>query len=307
MKVFVTGGAGFIGTALINRLNADVIVYDSLYHNQSCANMIRGDILDFNLLKRSIPSDTDIVINMAAVCGVDTVIRDPVRTMQVNTIGVSYLLEVVKELNIKRFINFSTSEVFGTNTFKQDENCCTNLPPVGEGRWTYSVSKLAAEHLVHSYHKKFGLKTVNIRPFNTYGPGQIGEGAIHNFVMKAIRNEPLMIHGEGDQIRSWCYIDDMVDATLLCLERKEAVGEVFNIGNPRGAITVLGLAEKIVRLAHSASKIIHVPKTHIDVDLRMPNIDKARNLLGFEPKVDLDDGIERTIEWYRKTENISQR
>jgi len=128
----------------------------------------------------------------------------------------------------------------------------------------------------------------------------VGEGAIHHFVVRAIKNEPLIIHGEGDQIRSWCYIDDMVDGILLCLETEKAIGEVFNIGNPRGTITVLGLAEKVIQLASSSSQIVHVPKNYVDVELRIPSIDKARELLGFEPKVDLNEGIGRTIEWYKR-------
>jgi dTDP-glucose 4,6-dehydratase len=117
--------------------------------------------------------------------------------------------------------------------------------------------------------------------------------------MKAIRNEPLSIHGEGDQIRSWCYIDDMIDGLILCLEKEKAIGEIFNIGNPRGTITILGLAEKIIQLANSSSRVVHERKNYVDVYLRMPDIGKAKELLGFKPKVDLNEGISRTIEWYR--------
>ncbi|MEF3254106.1 MAG: NAD-dependent epimerase/dehydratase family protein, partial [Deferribacterales bacterium] len=186
-----------------------------------------------------------------------------------------------------------------------DENTSTNLQPVGEARWTYSVSKLAGEHLIHSYHTQYGLRAVSVRPFNIYGPGQVGEGAIHQFIVRAIKNEPLIIHGEGDQIRSWCYIDDLVDALILCLENEKAIGEVFNIGNPKGTITILSLAEKVIQLANSSSQIIHVPKTYVDVELRIPSIEKARTLLGFEPKVDLNEGIRRTIKWYKNNLRIA--
>ena len=152
--------------------------------------------------------------------------------------------------------------------------------------------------MVYSYHKQFGLRAVTVRPFNVYGPMQIGEGAIHHFVVRAIKNEPLIIHGEGDQIRSWCYIDDMVEGILLCLEEEKAIGEVFNIGNPKGTITILGLAEKVIQLAKSGSQIRHTPKSYVDVDLRIPSIEKIKDLIGFEPKVDLNEGIRRTIEWY---------
>jgi len=318
-KLFITGGAGFIATCLIKRLIKDneIVVYDNLSRNALIDSglwnypnlkVIQGDVLNYELLKTNIPQDIDIALHMAAIAGIDSVIKNPVKTMEVNMIGTHYLLRVLGELKlldkIERFIGFSTSEVFGINAFRVGEKSSTNLQPVGEARWTYSVSKLAGEHLTYSYHKQYGLPTVTIRPFNVYGPGQVGEGAIHRFVIQAIKNEPLIIHGEGDQIRSWCYIDDMVDGILLCLENKEAIGEMFNIGNPKGTITILGLAEKVVRLANSCSQILHVPKGYVDVELRIPSIDKARELLGFEPAIDLNEGIRRTIEWYKSKATI---
>jgi dTDP-glucose 4,6-dehydratase len=314
-KLFITGGAGFISTNLMRRLIADneIIVYDNLSRNSLEGSglwghpnleVIQGDILNYDFLKKSIPSDIDLVLHMAAIAGIDTVIKNRVATMEVNMIGTYYLLKALRELGplgkIERFVNFSTSEVFGIHAFRVDEKAPTNLQPVGEARWTYSVSKLAGEHLTYSYHKQYGLRAVTVRPFNVYGPGQVGEGAIHHFVVRAIRNEPLIIHGDGDQIRSWCYIDDMVDGILLCLAKEEAIGEVFNIGNPKGTITILGLAEKVIQLAGSSSQIVHVPKTYVDVELRIPSIEKAKTLLGFEPKVDLNEGIKRTIEWYKR-------
>lgn len=313
-KLFITGGAGFIATNLIKRLITDneVVIYDNLSRNalkdsglwdHPNLKVIQGDVLDYELLKASIPQDADLILHMAAIAGIDTVIKNPVKTMEVNMIGAYHVLKAVQELGlidrVERFVDFSTSEVFGINAFHVNEKSSTNLQPVGEARWTYSVSKLAGEHLTHSYHKQYGLRAVTIRPFNIYGPGQVGEGAIHHFVVRAIKNEPLIIHGEGDQIRSWCFIDDMVDGLLLCLEKEEAIGEVFNIGNPKGTITILGLAEKVIQLAGSSSQIVHVPKNYVDVELRIPSIDKARESLGFEPKVDLNEGIKRTIEWYK--------
>lgn len=317
-KIFITGGAGFIGTSLIKQLIADneVIVYDNLSRNalkdsglwkHPNLKVIQGDILDYEFLKKNLPQDLEFFLHMAAIAGIDTVIKDPVKTMEVNMVGTYHVLKALRDLKlldkVERFVNFSTSEVFGINAFRVDEKAPANLQPVGEARWTYSVSKLAGEHLTYSYYKRYGLRAVIIRPFNVYGPGQVGEGAIHHFVVRAIKNEPLIIHGEGDQIRSWCYIDDIVDGILLCLEKEEAVGEVFNIGNPKGTITVLALAEKIIQMAGSSSSIVHVPKTYVDVELRIPSIEKAKNLLGFEPKVDLNEGLKRTIEWYRRRIN----
>ncbi|MCM8825087.1 MAG: GDP-mannose 4,6-dehydratase [Candidatus Omnitrophica bacterium] len=314
-KFFITGGAGFIGSHFIAKIikNNRVVVYDNLsrnalknfnIENHPNLEIVHGDILDFEHLKKHIPRDVDFVLHMAAIAGVDNVIRNPAKTMEVNMVGTSNILQAIKELKllsrIEKFVNFSTSEVFGINAFRVEEKSTTNLQPVGEGRWTYAVSKLAAEHLTYSYFKQFGLKTVTVRPFNIYGPGQVGEGAIHHFVVRAVKNEPLMIHGEGDQIRSWCYIDDMVKGILLCIEKESASGETFNIGNPKGTITILSLAEKIIQLSNSSSEIIHVPCPYVDVELRIPSINKAKEKLGFIPEVDLNEGLKRTINWYRR-------
>jgi dTDP-glucose 4,6-dehydratase len=314
--ILITGGAGFIGTALSKKLIKDnfIIVYDNLRRNalkytdlpsKRNFKLIKGNILDFNFLIKILSKfKPDIILHMAAIAGVDTVIKNPTTTLKVNIVGTYNLLDVLYKLKlikkIERLIYFSSSEVFGINAFKVDEKKALTLQPVGEARWTYAVSKLAGEHLVHAYYKEYGLRIVTLRPFNVYGPGQIGEGAIHCFIERAIKNQPLEIHGEGDQIRSWCYIDDMIQGILLALEKEKAIGEVFNIGNPKGTITILSLAEKIVQLANSKSPIIHVPKPYIDVELRIPDIEKAKKILGFNPKVDLNEGLKRTIKWYRE-------
>jgi nucleoside-diphosphate-sugar epimerase len=200
----------------------------------------------------------------------------------------------------KRFVDFSTSEVFGSHAYRVSEADPTKLGAVGEARWTYAVAKLATEHLAHNYHKQYGLPTVSIRPFNIYGPGQVGEGAVHAFVTRAIKNETIKIHNDGDQIRAWCYIDDIVDAILLCMEKEEAVGQAFNIGNARSTVTIYQLARLVVRLAASQSPIEFIPWNFADVELRIPDTRKAYDLLGFRAQVDLEDGLLRTIAWYRE-------
>jgi UDP-glucose 4-epimerase len=171
---------------------------------------------------------------------------------------------------------------------------------VGEARWTYAVSKLAGEHMAHAYYHEFGLATCSLRPFNVYGPGQIGGGAIRAFIETVLAGEDLIIHGDGSQIRAWCYVDDLVDALLLVLERPEAVGEVFNVGNQRSVVTIFDLASRIRRLMGADVEIKFRPLHYTDVEMRIPNVDKARALLGWEPKVDLDEGLVRTIAWYRE-------
>jgi nucleoside-diphosphate-sugar epimerase len=224
----------------------------------------------------------------------------PTLTMKVNLLGTLNALDAAVASGVRRFVDFSTSEVFGSHVYMAEEHNATALGVVGESRWTYAVSKLAAEHLVSSYHKEHGLETVTIRPFNVYGPQQVGVGAIHTFVVDALRGRDLEIHGDGNQIRSWCYVDDMVEGALLCFERQEAVGHVFNIGNPRATVTVANLAHLVRRLCESESRINYTHRDYVDVELRIPSIKKAQSLLGYWPKVDLEDGLLRTIDWYRK-------
>jgi len=309
--LMITGGAGFIGTALTRRL-ADhnrVRVLDLLRRNALAeagldkhpnVELVQGDVRDFDLVKRTMEG-VDYVLHMASIAGVDTVLKNPVLTMEVSLLGTMNVLRAAREVGgVQRLVDFSTSEVFGSHAFRVGEADVTQLGAVGEARWTYAVSKLATEHLAHNYYKQFGLPACAIRPFNIYGPGQVGEGAVHAFVLRALRNEPLHIHNEGDQIRAWCYIDDIIEGIVLSLMRDEAVGQTFNIGNPRSTITIYQLARLIKRLAHSESEIRFIAWDFADVELRIPDVRKAEKLLGFRATTDLDDGIERTLAWYRQ-------
>ena len=182
--------------------------------------------------------------------GCDTVVANPVLTMRVNVIGTYNALEAALATRdtVERLVEFSTSEVFGQHAFNVQEAHVTTIGSVGEARWTYAVSKLAGEHMAHAYHSELGLPTVSVRPFNIYGPGQIGGGAIRAFIEAALGGRDLEIHGDGSQIRAWCYVDDMVEAILLSLEHPAAVGESFNVGNARSAVTIYDLATRIKRL-----------------------------------------------------------
>jgi nucleoside-diphosphate-sugar epimerase len=309
LRILLTGGAGFIGTQLVRRLapNNRIVIYDNLHRNAlqyidlksyPSVEVVKGDVLDREHIL-SAARGCDVVIHLAAIAGVDTVMEMPTLTMKVNLLGTLNTLDAAVAAGAKRFIDFSTSEVFGSHVYMAEEHNATALGVVGESRWTYAVSKLAAEHLVSSYHKESGLATVTVRPFNVYGPQQVGVGAIHTFVVDALKGQDLVVHGDGNQIRSWCYVDDMVDGAVLCLEKDEAVGHVFNIGNPRATVTVANLAQLIRRLCNSTSKVTYGYKDYVDVELRIPSIKKAQSLLGYWPKVDLEDGLARTIEWYR--------
>jgi dTDP-glucose 4,6-dehydratase len=309
----LTGGGGFIGSRLAELFSDDneILIYDifardSLKYkkiNYKNVRIVEGDVTDFTSLKKATEDfKPQYALHLAAIAGVDTVINNPVKTMDVNILGTFNFVKALQKFSSKleRVVNFSTSEVMGAYAYKSSEASNTNVAPVGEGRWTYSISKVSGEHLVYSYYKMFGYPALSVRPFNIYGPGQIGEGAIQIFIKNAVLNKDIQIHGEGDQIRSWCYIDDMIDGTLLCLKNKKAIGEIFNIGNPKGTVTITSLAEKILALCRTKSKIKYIPKNYVDVELRIPSIDKAQEILGFKPKVDLNEGIIKTFNWYKK-------
>tara|TARA_B100000686_G_C16774008_1_gene967163 strand:- start:1160 stop:2119 length:960 start_codon:yes stop_codon:yes gene_type:complete len=310
--IFITGGAGFIGSTLVERLVSDnrIIIYDNLsrnslagksFSNHQNLNLIEGDVLDFDHLLDCMEG-ADIVVHCAAVAGIDTVIKSPVTTMRVNMVGSANVLEAASRLKeqSQRVVCFSTSEVFGPKAFLSSESDNAVTGEVGEARWTYAVSKLAEEHLAISYYQEKWLPATIVRPFNVYGPGQVGEGALKTFVIKALKHEPIEVHGDGTQIRAWCYVSDMVDALLLAMEHPKAVGESFNVGNQRTAVTIFGLANTVVRVLESRSQINFTRRDYADIELRVPSVQKARDLLGFEAKIELEEGIRLTAEYYRK-------
>ena len=313
-KIFVTGGAGFIGTTLIGKYieNNQVVVFDNLarntlkttpYRDHKNLTLIEGDILDkADLIEAA--KGAQLFVHAAAIAGIDNTVKNPVRTMTVNMIGTANALEAAQNTSdtIERFLEFSTSEVFGSRAYRVEEIDSTTTGAVGEARWTYAVSKLAGEHLTHAYHRQYGLPTVTIRPFNIYGPGQVGEGAISIMIRKALRDEDIYIFGDGSQIRAWCYVDDMTNALGKSLTDPNAVGEIFNIGNARAVTTIFGLAETICRVLGSKSKIIFTEALSADIELRIPSVDKARELIGFEAQVDLEEGLLKTAEWIAANE-----
>ena len=306
--IFITGGAGFIANTLIKHYieNNKIVVYDNFTRdtltgsglkNNPNLKVIKGDVLDYEFLCKSMVG-ADIVIHAAGIAGIDTVIKKPVKTMRVNMIGTANALEAARINGIKdRFIDFSTSEVFGTMAFRSSENDSTVSGSAGEARWTYAVSKLAGEHLAHAYHSQYNLPVVTVRPFNVYGPGQTGEGAIQIFIKRALSNQDIKIDGDGNQIRAWCFVNDFVECIINCIENPKAIGQSYNIGNARAVITILGLAQTICRVLNSKSKIIFSKPLSADIAIRIPSVEKTKNELGFSAKVDLEEGILKTAQW----------
>jgi len=310
-RVLITGGAGFIGSHLAEILSErnEVTIYDIFGRDsfrflsrdtQNRVHVTKGDILDKDLLRKAV-SDKDIIFHLAGIAGITTVTKSPIKTMNVNLRGTQNLVEALAgNPTVERVLFSSTSEVYGKYAFLGKEDGPATLGSVGEPRWIYSASKIASEHVLQSYHMEMGLPTTILRLFNVYGPRQVGEGAIHNFVVAAVNGEPLTIYGDGLEVRAWCYIEDAVSGILLGATKEAAIGRVFNIGNPSTAVTISGLAQTIKRVTNSSSQIIHVPKDFADVEVRVPDITLARTVLGFEPTVDLERGIALTAEWYRQ-------
>ncbi len=307
-RIFISGGAGFIGSALATSLIDDneITIFDNFDRDTLSSSAISGHenlrIVSGNVLDAERFSDAskgaELFVHAAAIAGINNTVEQPVSTMRVNMIGTANALAAAQKAEtVERFIDFSTSEVFGSKALNVSEQSDAVTGAVGEARWTYAVSKLASEHLTNAYYKQYGLNTVIVRPFNVYGPGQTGEGAISIFTRKALKNEPLFIFGRGSQIRAWCFIDDMVRGLIAALTHPDAVGEAFNIGNDRAVTTIHELASSIVRILGSKSDIIRKPRLSADVDFRIPKVEKARDILGFEAEVDLDEGLERTARW----------
>ena len=309
-RICITGGAGFIGSHLAQRLVVDneVVVYDNLHRNalqfahldgHPHLTFIKGDVMDADATRRAV-AGCQIVIHCAAIAGVYSVDRNAVTTMEVNMLGTNQVVRASLAAGVERFVEFSTSEVYGPFIHKGKEDDLTTIGPVGENRWVYAASKLASEHLSYAHYKEDGLPLVIIRPFNVYGPRQVGDGAIRGMTLQALQDAPITLYNDGTQIRSWCFVHDFVDGVLRCVENPSAIGHAFNIGNPQGTATNFELAHMIIRLVDSKSEVVFKPHPGPEVDLRVPSIEKAQALLGYRPTISLEAGLTQTIAWYRE-------
>jgi UDP-glucose 4-epimerase len=309
-RVFITGGGGFIGSRLALRCldQNRVTIFDTFERGASPAyelsdhrnvTLVKGDICDRESLESAM-SGHDIIFHCAAVLGVTAVRSSPTRVLNTNVLGSAGVLQAASHLDqLTRVVCFSSSEVYGIRAVNVKETDTLSIPSTGDPRWSYATSKLAEEHFASAYHREMGMPISIVRPFNVYGPGQLGEGAIANFIRGGLRGVPLQVRAGGRQIRAWCFVDDMIDGALSAATRPEAVGETFNIGNPWAVETTLGLAQRVIKALSSASSIDHVPGV-ADVEVRIPDIGKATELLDFDPLVSLDDGIARSIDWFRE-------
>ena len=316
-KILITGGAGFIGTHLAERFceKNEIVLLDNLRRdslsnlpglkNHPNVTFVEGNITDKEIVSEAI-KNCDTAIHLAAIAGVSSYYDQPFDTMSVNLLGTINLLECVKDAGVKKVIDFSTSEIYGANAFDVDENSDHVLGNIEDFRWTYATSKLASEQLTRRYSEKYGFKGFGIRPFNIYGPRQTGEGAISNFMYAIIKKEPIIIYNDGTAIRAWCYISDMVDAIENLLKNDNLGSASFNIGNPKEVYSTLGLARLVTNVVGEEVPIVFKDVPRTEIRIRIPNIDKAKKFLNYNPKVGLIEGLKSTYKWYKNMDKAKK-
>jgi len=311
-RIVITGGAGFIGSNLAERLASkneitliDRTFYDQPVHFTSLSSdghvrMVEADILDANGV-RPFLRDAQIVIHAAAIVGVGRVCSHPRETLETNFSGTSTILKALeRNSRLERFVYFSTSEVFGVNSFRVQEHAPSLVGPAVEARWSYAIAKLAGEHLVQAYYRQCGTPVVTVRPFNVFGPRRLGAHAVKSFILSALTGRPIDVHGDGSQIRSWCYISDFSDAIIEMIARPAAIGQDFNIGNPVNTVTVLQLAQQIADLTRCHVPIRFTEHPFPDIEIRVPSLTKAQTILDYKPAYDLAKALVPTVEWYQE-------
>ena len=306
MKNLVTGGAGFLGSHICERLldqGHEVICLDNFFtgSKQNIAHLLGNP--DFELMRQDVTDpfkvEVDRIYNMACPASPVHYQYNPIKTVKTSVIGAINCLGLAKRVGA-RILQASTSEVYGDpQIHPQPESYRGNVNPIGL-RACYDEGKRCAETLFFDYHRENKVDTRVVRIFNTYGPRMSPDDGrvVSNFIVQALRGEDLTLYGDGSQTRSFCYVDDLVEAILRTMEQDETVGPV-NIGNPV-EFTIRELAEKVLDKVGSSSKIVEKPLPSDDPTQRKPDISLAKQALGWEPQVQLADGLELTIPYFRK-------
>jgi UDP-glucose 4-epimerase len=318
MRVLVTGGAGYIGSHLVDRLvhlGHNVTVIDDL-STGSLQNLggaqphiafVEGSILDEALVERLV-RDTDVVFHLAAAVGVGHIVEKPLASLITNVRGAEHVIGAAMAYD-KRLLVASTSEIYGkTKKMPMSEDDDRVLGSTTIARWGYSTAKAIDEHLALA-HAAEGRRVSVVRYFNSYGPRLDPRGygsVVANLMRQALNNEPLTVHGDGTQTRCFTYVTDTVECTVRAGLDDDAQGLVFNVGNDRET-TILELARKIIALTGSRSDVSFVSyearygKGFEDTVRRVPDVRRARDVLNFSARVDLDEGLQRTLTWWRET------
>lgn len=310
-KILVTGGLGFIGGWLSRALidaGAHVDVFDRMMDctrttlgelgviGHPSLRILRGDILSREDMAR-LDDDYDYIVHAAGILGIRRVSIDSLLTLDVNINGTLRALELaMRQKKLQRFIQFSTSEVYGQSAMNTHEESDAVIPLAGT-RWCYATSKLASEEFARAAYRESGVPVVIIRPFNVYGPFRYGTNAMTALCEAAINNTPITLSGDGEQTRSWCYITDFVDGILRALTIDGIEGKSFNLGNDTNNPSMHELARMICRKAHSASPIVISGTKTEDVANRMPDLALSRGILGYNPIVPVEDGVRAVLKW----------
>ncbi|MCQ9205356.1 MAG: GDP-mannose 4,6-dehydratase [Omnitrophica bacterium] len=323
-RILITGGAGFIGSHLSELLLAKgkkVTVIDDL-STGSKDNMVHllendnftfveGTILDEITMKKLI-ENADEIYHLAAAVGVKYVLDNPIKSIHINSRGTEIILELAS-IDKKKVLIASSSEVYGKNPSSVfPETADSILGATKISRWSYACAKALDEFLSFAYHQEKGMPVIVVRFFNTVGPRQSDRYGmvIPRFISQSLHNLPLTVYGDGQQTRSFTYVGDVVEGVVALMSHPDAIGNVFNIGNPHG-ITIESLAQKIKEKTNSNSEIVRIPYNQAygegfeDMRHRVPDITKIHSLVNFTPKVSLDEILERTIEFVEgKEKNV---
>jgi UDP-glucuronate decarboxylase len=305
MRILITGGAGFLGSHLCDRLieqGHDIICLDNFFTGRKANiqhlvgnprfELVRHDVID------PFKFEVDRIYNLACPASPPHYQYNPIKTMKTSVVGAINCLGLAKRVKARVF-QASTSEVYGDpNVHPQPEAYWGHVNPIGL-RSCYDEGKRAAETLFCDYHRENGVDIRVIRIFNTYGPRMLPDDGrvVSNFIVQALQGKDLTVYGEGSQTRSFCYVDDLVDGFMRFMEQEKIVGPM-NLGNP-GEFTMLQLAELVLKKVGGKSKITHLPLPSDDPKQRRPDITLAKDTLGWEPKVPLDAGIEKTIAYFK--------
>lgn len=305
-KILVTGGAGFVGSHLCERLlneGHEVYCLDNFFTGQK-QNIIH--LLDqpyFELIRHDVTIpfliEVDEIYNLACPASPIHYQYNPIKTMKTSVMGAINMLGLAKRVNAK-ILQASTSEVYGNPLIHpQPESYWGNVNPIGE-RSCYDEGKRAAETLFSDYHKQNNVKIKIVRIFNTYGPRMHPNDGrvVSNFIVQALKNQDITVYGEGQQTRSFQYIDDLVDGLIKMMASPDNITGPINIGNPH-EFTILELAEKVIQLTASKSKIIYEPLPSDDPMMRKPEISIAKKELGWSPSIELNEGLEKTIAFFK--------
>ncbi len=312
-KILITGGAGFLGSHLCDRLIAQghhVVALDSLFtgSKKNIAGLasnpnfkfVQHDVVDPITVQTLGVSGLDEIYNLACPASPVHYQYDPIHTMKTSVLGALNMLELARNTGAKVF-QASTSEVYGDpSVHPQPEEYWGNVNTIGI-RSCYDEGKRAAETLWFDYQRAYNLRIKVVRIFNTYGPRMAADDGrvVSNFIVQALRGEDLTIYGDGTQTRSFCYADDLVEGFIRLMNSPDSVVGPINLGNP-GEFTMIELAEKVLRLTGSKSKLIHMPLPEDDPKQRRPDISKAKQYLDWEPTVALEQGLERTIAYFKE-------